>query len=845
MSAPTTLELPETTSDRSDNGGMAARRAVVRWAWRLFRREWRQQLLVLALIVVAVAATVVAATVASDSQAIAGAGFGSAQDLATFAGTDTHLAGQIAALHHHFGPVDVIENKTLTIPGSRETYQLRAQSPNGPYGQSMLARLSGHYPTGPGQVAITAGVASAFNLRIGEVWHLNGLAYRVVGTVENPQSLLDEFALVAPGQVTSPTQVTVLFDAHGVRAGSIGPNVTTRSSAPTANSAFNPQTISMAGVTVGMMLIALMGVGGFTVLAQRRLRSLGMLASIGARPRDVGLVVRANGVVVGVVGAVLGIVLGFLLWLAYRPHLESSSHHLIGVFAIPWLVVAVAAGLAVIATYLAASRPARSIARVPIVAALSGRPVPPRQIHRSAIPGIICFVIAFLLLGYAGGGSGAKPRTPELVLGLVALIPGVILLAPFCLSTLARLGRRTPIAIRLALRDLSRYRARSGSALGAISIGVLIVVVIVLVANVRYSDTLDWAGPNVASNQLIVWTPSGGNPGGSNQTVPNASMATMDKGAHHIAASLGASTVVELDTTNANLNVTSSSGRNWNGAIYVATPSLLRAFGITSSQVNPEADILTMRPGISGLTDLQLNWSPSTTKGQEGPSPNGPSANGQLPTCIPKDGCLAHPVIQEIGALPSGTSAPNTVFTEHAVHRYGLGQSPAGWLIQATQPFTASQLTSARLAAASAGLTVESKNDQPTSNEVINWATVFGIALALAILAMSLGLLRSETARDLRTLTATGAGSSTRRTLTAATAGAMALLGAVLGTFGGYIGVIGYIRSNSLNGGISALASVPVANLLMILLGMPLVAVVVGWLMAGREPAAIGRQPIE
>ena len=35
-----------------------ARRAVARWAWRLFRREWRQQVLVLVLLTVAVAAAV-------------------------------------------------------------------------------------------------------------------------------------------------------------------------------------------------------------------------------------------------------------------------------------------------------------------------------------------------------------------------------------------------------------------------------------------------------------------------------------------------------------------------------------------------------------------------------------------------------------------------------------------------------------------------------------------------------------------------------------------------------------------------------------------------------------------
>jgi putative ABC transport system permease protein len=44
------------------NGGVAARRAVVRWAWRMFRREWRQQVLVVALLTVAVAAAIVSIT---------------------------------------------------------------------------------------------------------------------------------------------------------------------------------------------------------------------------------------------------------------------------------------------------------------------------------------------------------------------------------------------------------------------------------------------------------------------------------------------------------------------------------------------------------------------------------------------------------------------------------------------------------------------------------------------------------------------------------------------------------------------------------------------------------------
>jgi putative ABC transport system permease protein len=105
-------------------------------------------------------------------------------------------------------------------------------------------------------------------------------------------------------------------------------------------------------------------------------------------------------------------------------------------------------------------------------------------------------------------------------------------------------------------------------------------------------------------------------------------------------------------------------------------------------------------------------------------------------------------------------------------------------------------------------------------------------------------LLRSETAAGLRTLTATGASGTARRAMSAATAGALALIGAVIGTAGGYIAAIGYFRTNQLDT-LTALTSIPVANLLLILVGMPLVAVIGGWLLAGREPTAIGRRPLE
>ena len=592
---------------------------MIRWAWRLFKREWRQQLLILLLVVVAVAAVVVGAAVATNTPPPANAGFGTAQDLASFTNAgkqpvDLHsVAAQIAALEHRFGTVQVIENETFNVPGIAQTYQLRSQDPHGPYGGPMLQLLSGHYPTGSNQIAVTPELASELNLSVGDTWPLGGKT--VVGIVQNPQSLLDEFALVPPGQVRYPTQVNVLFDAPGVDPGRIGSNVSTPGQNANSN-AINPDTIVLAVATVGMLLIALVSIGGFTVLAQRRLRALGMLEAMGATDRNVRLVIRANGVIVGIVGAVVGLALGLVAWLAYRPHNEQSAHHVIPMFALPWTVIVPALVLAVLATLFAADRPARAITRVPVVSALAGRPAPPRQIHRSFVPGVIAIVIGFFCFSASGAGNQGS-GVIWLIPGFVALITGIILVAPFFLALLARIGRRAPIAIRLPLRDLSRYRARSGSALSAISVGVLIAVVICAVAVARYSNVYDYVGPNLASNELAVWSPNGQNGNSPDPVAATAQdMESQEAGVHSIAAAVGATGVVELDNPapSVGLQNPSASGRQWDGQIYVATPALLRAYGINPSSIPSDVDVLSSRPGLSG-SGVQLTYGGGGGKG--------------------------------------------------------------------------------------------------------------------------------------------------------------------------------------------------------------------------------------
>jgi putative ABC transport system permease protein len=816
---------------RASHGGVPARRAVIRWGIRLLRREWRQQLLILVLITVAVAATVVGSAVATATPSPATAAFGTAQDMATFTARGPRVAAGIASISRRFGTVDVIENQTFSVPGSIQTYSLRAQNPRGPFAQPMLSLISGHLPVGVSQVAVTSGVASDFHLLVGSSWRVGGVSRKVTGIVQNPQNLLDEFALVAPGQVTAPAQVTVLFDAPGVAPADIGPTVATPQTVA-ADNVFNPESISLAATVLGMLLIAMVAAGGFTVLAQRRLRSIGLLAAQGATQSNIRLVVRANGVATGVVGAVAGFALGLAAWLVYRPHVQASAHHVIGVLQLPWTVVWVSMALAVLACYAAAARPARAIARVPVVTALSGRPPGPKAVRHLAVPfGLGFLALAFFLLGMAGSGIGtsgsgnSKGQLQEILFGFIALVIAVVLLSPACLAVLARLGRWMPVMVRLALRDLARYRARSGPALAAISLSVLIASIVSVVAAARFGDALDWVGPNLTSSQLIVYPPGHDNPNGPPPTA--SQLAAAAAAAQRIAASLDDRYTITLETPSGSLQY-GGTGRGFSGSTYVATSQLLNAFGIAPAQVSPEADFLTIRPGLSTMQLMQL-W--DTRKVPPG-SP-----------CLPGS-CLANPPIQEISGLPGGTSAPNTVITEHAMRAYNFTATTAGWLIQTPGGLTATQITNATQTAAPAGASIETVNNIPSFTQITAVATIFGMVLALGILAMSIGLVRSETASDLRTLAATGASGTARRTLTAATAGALALTGAVIGTAAGYLAAIGFFRTNQLDQ-LSELDSVPLAELVWILAGMPLIAVVVSWALAGHEPRGIARQPLE
>ena len=70
-------------------------------------------------------------------------------------------------------------------------------------------------------------------------------------------------------------------------------------------------------------------------------------------------------------------------------------------------------------------------------------------------------------------------------------------------------------------------------------------------------------------------------------------------------------------------------------------------------------------------------------------------------------------------------------------------------MVRTTRPLTPSEVTAARKAAVIEGLTVEVRDSGDGLAAVRTGATAVGAVLALAIVAMAIGLIRAESARDL------------------------------------------------------------------------------------------------
>lgn len=799
----------------------------------MYRREWRQQVLVLTLLTLAVTASVgVAVAAYSIAPAADRAVIGAGSHAISISGDDSEvLRTDAAAARAWFGTSEVITHREVPAPGLFEPVDYRAQDPQGPLGGPRLDLVAGRYPAA-GEVAVSDGIADLLDLDTGGSLALDGVPRTIVGIVENPGDLADEFVLLPATEADDADEVTILVDATAGRVQAF--HVPGDVSLAIRPAQTNADVLAAVGIlvlaTVGLLLVALVASASFVVVAQRRMRQLGMLSAIGATERQLRVVTLANGAFIGGCAALLGAVIGVGGWLLLAPSLEDTLGFRLDALDVPWWVVASAMLLALVTGTAAAWWPARTVARVPTVRALSGRPPEPRPARRAAaLAGVAAAVGAGCLVVGGDLSDATSVSWTDVVLiaaGTVAVAMAVLFACPPAIRLLASRVGRFPVAVRLAVGDLARYRARASAALAAVSLALGIAVTVTAAATA--AQTTDALG-NLAEGQVLVRVSDLDGP-----FVPEAGeLDRLDGAVRGVTGAFDDPVLTSLDVAidphsapsptfegRLAMSLVAPVDDGWTdrSLLYVATPQLLEPYGYDLAATPADTVVITREKGE------QLG-----ILGAVGPDREaGPDRKVETVTD-------AEPL------EPGFTSLPGTFVTTAALAEHGWATAPSGrWLVETATPPTSEQLAAAREAAAAVGLTVEVRDRRSGLATLRSGATAVGSFLALGVLAMTVGLVRSESGRDLRILTATGATSRTRRTITAATAGALALLGAALGITGAYLGLTaGFARD------LGALLPLPVANLVVIALGLPLLATVAGWLVSGRTIADVGRQPLE
>ena len=382
-------------------------------------------------------------------------------------------------------------------------------------------------------------MATTYGLRLDDSWDQNGRRRTVVGLVENPLNLRDRSPSWRPARSAPPDHVDVLIRATPADFAA-KPRPDSMSAQLRSDDADTASVIVLVLATIGLLFVGLLAVAGFTVMAQRRLRALGMLGALGASHRHIRLVLLANGAVVGGFGALAGAFAGLAVWVALGPRLEPSLNHRIDRFNLPWRRWPRPSRLAIVTALVAAWWPARAAARIPVVAALSARPAPPRPAHRFAALGAVLLAGGLISLYLP---SRRRCRTSSAACWPP---PSRCCCSPRSASPPSASSRgMRPLAPRLAMRDLARYRARSGAALAAIALAVGIAAVVALGAGVAVAKAAAPTGGSLPADQVVVWLSSER----MNGPIPALSadqLADMRKQVDAIAAELRATSVLQL-----------------------------------------------------------------------------------------------------------------------------------------------------------------------------------------------------------------------------------------------------------------------------------------------------------
>ena len=668
----------------------------------------------------------------------------------------------------------------------------------------LLTLISGRLPTGSGEAAITPSMAALAGAGEGGTIAMRGLGdTTVVGVVEDPANLRATTVLVDPASIThlaglgnlswliglpagaSPAQLPASIDITdgGATGAGTSPEFigTTRSVAGQASES-SAGTIFVLG---GLALVeaALVASAAFAVSIRRRQRELGLLGAVGGEPSHLAVSVLSEALLLGLIGAVAGVLSGVVAaWLS-APWLDQLTDRRNPPLAITpaWLLAAGAIGLA--AALLAAAIPAWTAARVPILAALSGRRPPTAPARRTLRLGIATIAMAFAITLAGSGSALGGINTSLLLLGAVLGVLGFGACSPWLLERLDGVATRLPLASRLALRDTARSRSRNGPIVTALlaAFGATVAVAALLssqdaVAAANYQ-------PALRTDQLLVAGP------GANASGPR------------VAQELGAAgygPLVPTDDVNGDGEYLTAPGWEGSGSLVVGDERLLQALG-------GESALDSFRNGDAILFSTEQKDFGTATIHRL----SGDQAIGTLPTRT-----IVWPVAY--AALPTALVSTQTA-------------TRLGWTVGVSTSYLV------RLPHAVTGQDIDhaSQFAKATPNTAVNWETgphhpgelfrmllvIASLVFALSVTGVAVALGEAEARPDQRTLLALGADPGVRRRITAARAGVIAAIAGILAVPAGLLPVWGLLASRHDQ------LVVPVPEVLVALLVLPLSAI--------------------
>ena len=715
-----------------------------------------------------------------------------------------------------------------------------------PMTKGMAKLVSGRFARTEAETTLSQPLLSRLHLKVGDSVTVAGRQLRIVGSIRNPQAIKSYESFVLPSAVPGPagntirhllaqtrhpvTWPTVLkLNAHGVVAQSrdvmLHPPAGVQL-ATTSALADKARTIGIATVAVGLAVLEVVLLAGatFAVGARRQRRNLALVTAAGGDERHVRRIVLAGGLVLGVVGAAVGVVGGIVVGRFVIPVAQQLADADAGHFDLRPVELLAVALIGIVTGLLAAVLPARTAARDDVVAALTGRRGIVTTAKRVPAVGLAMIVIGALVAAYA---AHPPARFTMVLVGAVVAEIGFIVCAPAVVGAAGRVARLLPLPVRLAVRDASRHRGRTGPAVAAVLAAVAgsVAVSAWVTSQVAYDRQSYHPQLRIGQSALQLY------PDSSHPKPDEAALAAV------LERDLPVTALTPMSTTEC-FDASRCTG-------VVLKPRVSCVAGQAACAVDLGSGAIAV--GDEHMLDALL--------GHHDPSAVAALDRGELVAfssafvdktghaVLVVDGRGASPsqpqrelvVRSHVTAVGQSGAAVNAILSPSTAARLKINSQPWGYLLSTSRLPTQSEQDKALsdLSKWDTNLTVERGFHEQRWNYGLLALAGAAALVTLGATAVATALSAADSRPDLVTLAAVGAGPRLRRRFAAHQAATVAVLGTLLGALAGLVPAYGVIRAH---GGMPF--AVPWQTIGFVVVGVPLLAALVtGSLTRSRLPS--------